>query len=176
MDQLIRRTRMAERQVARRLKVAANQRYDREFKAKRTQERGQRAKEAHDARKQAIRARHEDWEMGPLAPRRDLPVKEDDAESDGIAWGSISASRLRLSTKQTEKELEASAAWAGGLKHLCLAPGDRVVVMEGHFKGKIGEVEKIDKDTAGVILKDVGKVSLGFQLRCMDSSRASTRG
>jgi large subunit ribosomal protein L24 len=102
--------------------------------------------------------------MGPLAPRRDvgIPVTRNDTgnpATNELAWGSISTSRLKLGSRYTRAELEASAEWAGGLENLCLAPGDRVVVLEGPYKGRIAPISKLNKDTAGVELESVGTVS-----------------
>lgn len=158
---------MAERQVARRLKAQRRVNYETRWKQERKTLQGSRMHEAAVLRRRAVRARHEDWEMGPLAPRRDVPILPGDAnvlESQGggpLSWGSISSNRASLGQYYTEAEREASAAWAGGMKRLCIRPGDRVVVMEGPCKGQIGEINMILEHKAAVEIQGVGVVSCG---------------
>jgi large subunit ribosomal protein L24 len=100
--------------------------------------------------------RREDWELGAaLTPMRDhmlrpsrerrgtgqIPVKP-------VHHGAISPLRSQLMTERTKEAKEAMCAWAGGLTLLCLAQGDRVVVLEGSHKGKIGAITELDKEHA----------------------------
>ena len=154
MDQLLRRTRMAERQVTRRLKrtkraQAAEAKWDR---LRRVKPVGQ---EVGEQMRQAIKARHEDWELGPLAPRRDIARPD----PNDLHWGTLSASRFRQDYDLTKAQKEARCAWAGGPQYLCIAAGDRVVVTEGAYKNQIGEIEEVKADSASVILKSHFKVS-----------------
>jgi len=147
MDKILRRVRMAERQVARRNKERAF----REYMQEKRNRRRTRAKLAAEVRLDigyAIGRRHEDLEMGPITPNRDIMK----VNRFGNYYGSISTSRALLDFPITEKEREARCAWAGGSKYLCLAPGDRVVITEGHLKGRITTIESIDRNLMTVEL------------------------
>ncbi|KAK0613858.1 hypothetical protein B0T14DRAFT_461987 [Immersiella caudata] len=142
MDKIMRRVRMAERRVVRR-----TQKQDDQLNAiRRRQQRKQIVDVQRNAGRQlaiAIKHRHEDWELGPIAPRRDI----NRVDESGNYWGSISSDQAQLQNPMiTEEQLEARSAWAGGAKYLCLAEGDRVVVLDGPYKGKISKVRKISKE------------------------------
>lgn len=140
MDKLLRRVRMAEGMAARRTqrKNATMKRITERRNKKRSAEN---FVEAIQQRKAAVVARNEDWQLGPLAPRREL------GEADwltGNFYGTISPTRTMLETKISEEERKARVAWCGSPKFLCIAPGDRVVVVEGHHKDLIGTIEKLN--------------------------------
>ncbi|KAK3903858.1 hypothetical protein C8A05DRAFT_42988 [Staphylotrichum tortipilum] len=142
MDKILRRVRMAERQVARRAQ-RKNDFIHRLTRAKRNQQVNMQLRQASYEIGAAVRARHEDLELGPLAPRRD--VHKLDAYEN--YWGSISTERALLQTKISDAQKEARAAWAGGVRYLCLRAGDRIVITEGPDKGKITTIAGIKKDT-----------------------------
>lgn len=155
MDKILRRVRMAERNVARRAKR-------REYalnggkRRQNIQEMGVLRKQAGAELGAAIKARHEDLELGPLAPKRDIP-KPDRFNN---YWGSIAPDRVSLTPKLSDAQKEARGAWAGGSKLLCLAVGDRVVVTEGPYKGQISAISSILKSNMTVELDgNVGIVS-----------------
>lgn len=147
MDKILRRVRMAERNVARRAKR-------REYalnggkRRQNIQEMGVLRKQAGAELGAAIKARHEDLELGPLAPKRDIP-KPDRFNN---YWGSIAPDRVSLTPKLSDAQKEARGAWAGGSKLLCLAVGDRVVVTEGPYKGQISAISSILKSNMTVEL------------------------
>jgi large subunit ribosomal protein L24 len=161
MDKLMRRVRMAERQVARRTKKQVKSEYLQKDKREFTRKRMDMAKEVTTSLKAAIAARHEAWELGPIAPRREVPQVGFDEGEPPNEWGAVSVARALSGLKLGEKDLEARCAWAGGSKYICLARGDRVVVMEGAWKGKIDKVLDVDIDTGMVKLEDA-KVSFLF--------------
>lgn len=145
---------MAERQVTRRMKrmkraQASEAKWDR---LRRVKPVGQ---EVGEQMRRAIMARHEDLELGPLAPRRDI-VRPD---PNDLQYGTLSASRFRQDFDLTKAQKEDRCAWAGGPQYICLAAGDRVVVTEGAYKNQIGEVEEVKMDSASVVLKSHFKVS-----------------
>ncbi|KAK4167344.1 hypothetical protein QBC43DRAFT_311607 [Cladorrhinum sp. PSN259] len=147
MDKILRRVRMAERQVARRAK--------REAKQAASIEKWQRVREVSRIRKEAaldihssIKARHEDRNLGPIAPRRDVSK----LNRAGNYWGAISTERALLQSKLTKEQTEARCAWAGGSKYLCIRAGDRVVVTEGPYKGRIAKVEAVKEENMTVDL------------------------
>lgn len=159
MDKLIQRTRMAERQAARKLlKAQAVRKRDKRIEAQNEQK--QNRKEVGMHLRAAIRTRHEDWKLGPLAPSRHASVVR-----GGRHWGSIGPGRARSSYDLLEDDLEARCAWAGGSRHLCLTKGDRVAVVEGWLKGKIAVVKEVHKSVGAVDLGDIAKVSLVLKTR-----------
>jgi large subunit ribosomal protein L24 len=148
MDKILRRVRMAERNVARRTK---RQKYIVDGGNRRADIRGTAQTRGHAGAElgAAIKARHEELELGPLAPKRDV------FKPDKLAnyWGAISTDRATLTTPITDAQLDARCAWAGGSKLLCLARGDRVVVTEGPYKGQISTISLIIKTSMSVELE-----------------------
>jgi large subunit ribosomal protein L24 len=149
MDKILRRVHMAERQVARRAK--RRQALSHAIAASKTRENvmNMRKEAGHDLGA-AIKARHEDLELGPLAPNRDIAK----INPYGNYYGSISTERALLQTKLTKEQQDARAAWAGGSQYLCLKVGDRVVITEGPYKGKISTIANLKKETMTVELDD----------------------
>jgi large subunit ribosomal protein L24 len=160
MQKLLRRTAQAERQVARR--VAKRKGKDASY------ERGEAVQTTAQfitpnlrwQRKVERAARREDWDMGPVAPRRDTLASTMNRHSTTIQqWGVLANQRVFHQLKCTDAEKAAIAAWAGGVERLCLAEGDRVVVIEGPWKGKIAPISNIYKDSLTVTLKHGADVS-----------------
>ncbi|RKF78345.1 putative kow domain-containing protein domain-containing protein [Golovinomyces cichoracearum] len=85
------------------------------------------------------KARREDWELGPLAPKRDVGDRKD-------TYGAVDGQLIR-GPKLSKEEAEEKMKDFGG-KFLSLFKGDRVVLLEGRDKGKIGKVISIDKERA----------------------------
>ncbi|KAL2179858.1 mitochondrial 54S ribosomal protein uL24m [Thermothelomyces heterothallicus CBS 202.75] len=148
MDKILRRVRMAERQVARRTEAMQRKlnglkkdTYMRELKALR--------QEAGLELNQAIKNRHQDLELGPLRPNRDVSDLTSDFHN---YWGSISPDRALLQHEISDEQKAARSAWAGGPTYLCLAVGDRVVVTEGEYKGRIAKIVNINKASMTVEL------------------------
>ncbi|KAK3397032.1 hypothetical protein B0T20DRAFT_357275 [Sordaria brevicollis] len=142
MDKLLRRVRMAEGMAARRAQ-RKNNTMKRIIERKSGKKNGEAFSEAIKQRKEAMVARHEDWKMGPLAPRREFGETDD---VFGGYYGTISPARTMLMTQLSEEEKAARVAWCGSPKFLCIAEGDRVVVVEGHHKDLIGKITKIYLD------------------------------
>ncbi|KAK4135623.1 hypothetical protein BT67DRAFT_256193 [Trichocladium antarcticum] len=153
MDKILRRVSMAERQVARRNKYRQQRIFSIE-KNKRLQEMVSMRRQAGYELGAAVKARHEDLELGDLAPRRDVSK----LDSFGNYWGSISTERAMLQVNLTDEQKKARGAWCGGSQYLCIAPGDRVVITEGPYKGKISTIESVKRDTMAVELG--GNVSI----------------
>ncbi|KAK0732590.1 hypothetical protein B0T21DRAFT_291198 [Apiosordaria backusii] len=142
MDKILRRVAMAERQVTKRFKRKSQRKFQLE-KKERNKEIGRYRQEVGEDMRQAIIARHEDLELGPLAPNRDTGK----VNEFGNPYGTISVDRALLHSQLTPQQKEARCAWAGGAKSLCLAPGDRVVILEGPYKGKIVPIKSIKTNT-----------------------------
>lgn len=128
---------------------------------------------------QARRLRREKWDLGPLAPQRNHagsiadPIRRGRASvtnnygaemfsSDTIAhWGSLSVRRIRNSNGPLKpKDIERRCAWAGNPKRLCLAVGDRAVVIEGTMKGQIAAIKDIRPDEGTVTLEGVARANV----------------
>lgn len=92
----------------------------------------------HALIKDARLARQEDWARGALAPRRDVG---DQAEK----YGSVDIFHMNLAERQEKNKPK----W----NHI--VEGDRVVVIKGRDKGKIGLVEMLDNDRGQLKVKGV---------------------
>lgn len=135
MQKVLRRAQLAQRQ-ARRVKEAeeARRRND-ELKINRANlSRVQQSK--FGAIKAHRKARREDWELGPLAPRRAVGA---DTETYGAA-----TTTWLYTPKVPEKER---------MKILPLDVGDRVVILEGRDKGQVGEVVEVDDESETLQVK-----------------------
>lgn len=154
---------MAERQAVR--KTLRKRAKDVEGRAKKTEQTREKARTMTQIKGdlQAARvARRQDWEMGPLAPRRDIPKL---SEASNTYYGSVAMERATVKGRLSKEELEARTAWAGGSKFLNLAIGDRVVVIEGPWKGRIAPIKKIVRDSAQVQLDDTATMVCDLVLR-----------
>ncbi|TLD21106.1 hypothetical protein PspLS_09040 [Pyricularia sp. CBS 133598] len=165
---LAKRTLMAERQVMRR--IAKNAPSDQPQLPARVARQN-----LHHRMKQAGIARREDWEKGPLAPRRDVvrtsipqfrKTLVTDYERQAVMgntpliYGAVEREVAVLDTVPTDKQLEERWAWAGGSKFPNLVVGDRVVVVEGPFKGQISTISQIDHYKGVLFLDQVGTINI----------------
>lgn len=97
----------------------------------------------HENIREARRNRREDWERGPLAPRRDVGDKTE-------MYGTMDLNSIRLPEKNPRDRL----------KWWHIAEGDRVVVMQGRDRGRISVVEEIMEASNAVKVKDVNVVDV----------------
>lgn len=153
MQRVIKRTAQAQRQVARRATKAAKK----EKQEVRTRYKDSMVSANVEIRanlRDARRARREDWELGPIAPKRDLGFNEYGTFKENLRQdhsnNGVFAPR--------DKILEKRCAWAGGLQQLSLAPGDRIVILEGPDKGKIDRIKDINSDIGTVTLQNLHQV------------------
>ncbi|OJJ47480.1 hypothetical protein ASPZODRAFT_130970 [Penicilliopsis zonata CBS 506.65] len=97
----------------------------------------------------AIRAertnRREDWLRGTLAHKRDGGL-------DGNHYGALSPQAMN--PPKIPERLRR--------KYINIAAGDRVCLMKGKDKGKIGEVVRVDPETETVTVKDLNKSDVHF--------------
>lgn len=144
MQKVIQRSQQAKRQADRRFKKMLEHAEKGEAWSRANEARRLR-KFNHGLIKDARAARKEDWARGALAPRRDVG---DLAEK----YGSVDIFHMNFAEKQEAKKLE----W----HHI--VEGDRVVVIRGRDKGKIAEVEDLDKSRDAVKVKglNVGDVNI----------------
>jgi large subunit ribosomal protein L24 len=136
MQKVIRRTQLAEKQAARRLA----KRKDKEGRTWRKTNREQTnfyKKESSTALKTARLNRREDWELGPLAPKRDVGDKKD-------TYGTVSTQMMRGPILEQHNRKKAREAIGG--EFMNIVKGDRVVLLEGRDKGKIGTISNVDTD------------------------------
>ncbi|KUJ12017.1 uncharacterized protein LY89DRAFT_593978 [Mollisia scopiformis] len=138
MQKVIRRSVLAEKQAARR-HAKRKETATREWaKSNREQDRHLR-REAIDQLKQARLNRREDWELGSLAPKRDVGKSKD-------TYGTIHTQRMRGTLLHHKDRAEAFQPVGG--RYLNIVKNDRVVLLEGRDKGKIGKITAVDKARA----------------------------
>jgi hypothetical protein len=134
MQKVIRRTILAERQASRRL-AKRKDKLTREWTKTNREQNNYNRKDETSLLKQVRLDRREDWELGPLAPKRDVGDKKD-------TYGTVSSQRLRgpiLEHKYVDEALEPF-----GGRYLNIVKGDRVVLLEGMDKGKIAKITNVD--------------------------------
>ena len=90
-------------------------------------------------------ARREDWELGPLAPARNVG----DAKE---TYGAMEMERVRPVDIAEEKRV----------KFWNIVENDRVVVIEGRDKGKIGIVKSLEKKSNMVVVGGLNMASRCF--------------
>jgi large subunit ribosomal protein L24 len=90
-------------------------------------------------------ARREDWDMGKLAPKRDVGLVAD-------SYGAIDmryAQGVDLPEHKRPKVTD-------------VREGDRVVILEGVDQGKIGTVKEVRKSKGDVVVDGLNLVSFGL--------------
>merc|ERR1712000_297831 len=153
MEKIFKRARQAERQVVRRAKLREHR--------ERIRTRIQVRDELRDASREhksnmelARKIRQERWEMGPIAPRRQIGVN-----GYGLLQRTVHFDASVDGQHTPKRDLVVKrCAWAGGPKRLNLAVGDRVVIMDGVDKGRIDHIENIDTTFGTVTLRNIHKV------------------
>lgn len=154
MQKLAKRAAQAQRQASRKGRLQMRQdRIDTEYR-NRTGLRNAVA-EVRQNIKDARQARMEDWELGPLAPKRDLGFNGYGAVREGLRqdWSNFGLHKTH------PKTLQQRCAWAGGPQQLNLAPQDRVVLLDGPDKGKIDRIKTVHAETGNVTLENHHRVS-----------------
>jgi large subunit ribosomal protein L24 len=144
MQKVIQRSQLAKRNADRRIQKIVEhhekgQGWSRRNEAQRLR------KFNHSLIKDARLARQEDWARGALAPRRDVGDMAD-------KYGSVGIFNMGLAERQEKNKLK----WNS------IVEGDRVVVIKGRERGKIGLVENLDTTRAAVKVKgiNVGDVNV----------------
>ncbi|KAI1083925.1 hypothetical protein F5B20DRAFT_358996 [Whalleya microplaca] len=149
MQKILRRVATAERVAAKRRKEK-NMQFFKKEKKETTEEQRQhwrRAKIEFDQAKSLVR---DDWELGPLAPRTDYGDWAD-------AQGAIHETRFGASAAHSLAQRNRRCRWLGGAYNLNLFPGDRVVLLDGPDKGRIGQVQDINHMRAEVTVSQLNK-------------------
>ncbi|XDG03270.1 hypothetical protein ABKA04_002885 [Annulohypoxylon sp. FPYF3050] len=164
MQKILRRVATAERVVAKRHKKQTHF-LERSDATRQRERRTQHLAILKDDHREAKKAVKDAWEMGPLAPRYDVGI-------DAGTRGAIAETRYLSYGNPSPAQIAARCAWAGGKRYLGIAVNDRVVVMEGPDKGRIGRVMKIDLEKAEVIVDGLNRSNIAIDpdLRGTDSS------
>lgn len=136
MQKVIQRTTLARNQAARKARIL-KEKQQRLDVVKFFRERDEFQRHQIDTHKAAVKARHEDWYKGPLAPQRD----------SGLTAGKYGA----LDPQDTilpriPKHLRR--------QFINIAPGDRVVLLTGPDQGKICEVNSVDVESESLTVND----------------------
>lgn len=144
MQKIIQRSQLAKRNADRRAQKMLEH-HERGQGWNRRQQAQRLRKENHALIKDARLARKEDWQRGALAPRRDVGELAD-------KYGSVSIFNMNL----TERQEKHKPKWYH------IAEGDRVVVIEGRDKGKIGQISGLSEESGSVKIRDtnIGDVSV----------------
>ncbi|KLJ08477.1 hypothetical protein EMPG_16077 [Blastomyces silverae] len=144
MQKAIRRAALAANQAKRRARIQAQQ--DRRDEIRKFfQERQRYERTILDQITAERKSRREDWIKGPLAPKRDA------ADLEG-AYGTIPPETTRLPTLPREDRT----------KLVNFAPGDRVVVLKGRDRGKIGKVHNVNAESGTVTVGGVNSVDVRY--------------
>lgn len=151
MQSVIRRTLLAERQAARRLVKRRTKNHHEEMKTRREHERFAQKQVTGDI-KNARSARREDYDLGPLAPRRDVGLKKE-------TYGTIQTNRLNGPKLTMEERLAVNPS---GGRFANIVAGDRVVVLEGKDKGRIGKVQSFDREKQQITVEGMNMVCLSL--------------
>ncbi|KAF4342988.1 KOW motif containing protein [Fusarium beomiforme] len=149
MQKLAKRVAQAQRQAGRRAQKAAKIE-ETNYKMRNRQAIRAAVSEVRQNLQDARRMRQEDWELGPIAPKRDLGFNGYGMFGEGVRsdWSNYGLYRPR------PEVLAKRCAWAGGLKQLNLAVSDRVVIMDGPDKGKIDRIKTINVQGGFVTLEN----------------------
>jgi large subunit ribosomal protein L24 len=165
MQKVIRRTILAEKQAARRHAKRKDKATREWAKTNREQNRFvQRdiVKNLKDARIH----RREDWELGPLAPRRDVGDSKE-------TYGTVGTNRLRGEELDHRAAQEKLKPFGGN--HLNIVTGDRVVLLEGRDKGKIGKITATDTKRAECTVEGLNLVRFSSLLYPLLNSNTDTK-
>jgi large subunit ribosomal protein L24 len=135
MQNVIRRTTLARNQAARKLKIQRKQEVREEVKTF-IREQGQQEKNKNQLSKEARLRRKDDWLRGAIAPKVDSGLH---AETYGTA------PPFGMALPKIPKHLRR--------KYINFAKGDRVAILKGIDKGKIGVVDSVDPERESVTLK-----------------------
>jgi hypothetical protein len=106
-----------------------------------------------DQIKKMRKAQREDWELGPLRPKRDVGDQKE-------SWGTLNSLRAQgpvlTQTTAWEKQIE----FAGRMGRELIQVGDRVAILEGRDRGKIGQISHMDFDRAECKVEGLNMVCL----------------
>ncbi|KAI9693410.1 MAG: hypothetical protein M1820_009286 [Bogoriella megaspora] len=139
MQKVLGRSQQAAKQAARRARARTDKTVY-ELKKQRRRQSVDWNRKQSELFKSARKRLKEDWELGPLAPKRDVGEMEE-------KWCTIHAALLHQppSGKKTGAAME----------RMNIRAGDRVVMLAGRDRGKIGTVNSISTGNASLTVKDL---------------------
>ncbi|KFZ16642.1 hypothetical protein V502_04994 [Pseudogymnoascus sp. VKM F-4520 (FW-2644)] len=164
MQAVIRRTVLAERQAARRLVKRRTKNQHDEMKTRREHERFAQ-QHLTGSIKNARTARREDYDLGPLAPRRDVGLKKE-------TYGTIHSNQLHGQKLTMEERMEVNPS---GGRYANIVAGDRVVLLEGSDKGRIGKVQSFDAEKQQITVEGMNMVDIAVPKWMMTSPESDDR-
>lgn len=167
MQKIVARTAEAQRNAANRAKRKALKEFRQAQAERRRETKTALQGVVKDLRASRIR-RREDWDLGPMAPLRNIDGQMSHAATEGA--------RMTMTQALKPWEVAARCEWAGGAKNLSIRVGDRVVVTQGPFKGVIDKIKQVNFETATVQLNDSAKrlMKVPELYRELDSNIAMT--
>lgn len=136
MQKVIQRTTLARNQAVRKARILKGKQ-ERLDVVRFLRERDEHQRTQIDKHRAAVKARHEDWYKGPLAPQRDSGV-------NAGAYGALNPQDTLL--PRIPKHLRR--------QFINIAPGDRVVLLTGPDQGKICEVSTVDEESESITVND----------------------
>lgn len=163
MQKILKRVATAERVAAKRKATRDWQAWKKERFNEQDEVKYQRSQIALDfgRAKQAIK---DDWYLGPNAPN--INVGE-----NGSTHGTISEARYQMSATLKDHQKEARCEWLGGAKNLNLVEGDRVVLLEGPDKGKIGKITTVQQDKMEVVVEGLNKSNVRMPIALLGEGK-----
>ncbi|EEH18537.2 hypothetical protein PABG_07597 [Paracoccidioides brasiliensis Pb03] len=144
MQKVIRRATLAANQAKRKARIQAEKDRREEIK-KYIRERQQHQQMILDQVNNERKSRREDWLKGPLAPKRD--------------YASLQGLHGTLPPPFTNPP---SLPRANRAKFVNFAPGDRVVVINGRERGRIGTVSAINAKSQTMTINGINKVDIRY--------------
>jgi large subunit ribosomal protein L24 len=146
MQRVLRRNVLARNQALKRQRRASEKEFkDEERKIR--QEKVLRARFERDSIKAERKNRREDWMLGPLAPNRL-------AGNDAGGYGMLGFESIRQPLVPKQERV----------KWFNFAVDDRIVVVNGREKGKIGKITTIDKERQTVEVAGINMVSISLSV------------
>ena len=138
--------------------------YNREYRERRKEQAEAKQEKEDDARtyevaniyrramkqpaKDALKAMKEDWALGPLAPKRDVGER-----AGKLGTVDMGLHQLHALTKTQREDVKAR------MGDNLFKPHDRVVVLSGRDRGRIGNILEISEERMSATIEGVGKVS-----------------
>ncbi|EEP77079.1 conserved hypothetical protein [Uncinocarpus reesii 1704] len=144
MQKVIRRSVLATNQAKRKARIEASKNRHEELQSI-LREKTALQRSLLDEALEERRNRRDDWMRGPLAPKRDV------GKRSGL-YGTISTTRLRMPKILPEART----------KYITIAAGDRVCLVRGADKGKIGKVLNVDSETETVAVEGINIYDVEF--------------
>ena len=142
MQKLLRRTALVKRQAARKAVARQGKSDSDDRKLRLNEQKNINVSVRRDTRAARL-ARHEDWLLGPLAPKRDVGNAKE-------TYGTMDPRRLRAVDKPKDQRKD----WG-------IVEGDRVVIVQdGHReRGKIGKVREVRQEAQECFVMGLNRVS-----------------